>query len=470
MTQSEQNQVPTLLKVGMYSIELIILNVVFYLIYSTKLSGSAEGLYSSAYGYMAMSLSMAYCVGVAVRPMAFFLRSDRKGTIIGNVAVAVSIMAAAFLLFVAAIKRSNDFMSWRIILMFLSLFVLLVVWRYICRSTIYYLRSNGRNARRIIFVGYNDTLLELNNEFRNSFYGYKVLGWFCDEEPAEAPEGFTHLGKVADIERYLEQHPEVHQLYCSLPSIRATEIRAIVRACDHHCVRFFSVPQVRNYLKRQMQMEIVGAVPVLYMHEDPLSSLSNRMLKRTFDIVVSGLFLIPFWVLIYPVIAILTKILQPGPVFFKQKRNGLNGEEFLCYKFRSMKVNADADRLQATKDDPRKTPFGNFLRKSSIDELPQFINVFKGDMSIVGPRPHMVAHTEEYSALIDKYMVRHWVKPGITGWAQVRGARGETKELWQMEDRIRKDIWYIENWTLFLDIKIMFLTIRNAIGGDKQAY
>ena len=135
-----------------------------------------------------------------------------------------------------------------------------------------------------------------------------------------------------------------------------------------------------------------------------------------------------------------------------------------------MKVNVDADKIQATKDDPRKTKFGNFLRKSSIDELPQFINVLKGDMSVVGPRPHMVKHTEEYSALIEKYMVRHWVRPGITGWAQVTGARGETQELWQMEDRIKKDVWYIENWSFFLDIKIMFLTVWNAVAGDKQAY
>lgn len=470
MTAAQQNQMPTLLKAGMYFSEIVILNLVFYIFYSSRFVAHSGNLYASAFGYMAMTLTMAYCLGVTVRPIAFFLRSDRKGSIPGNVLAALGVTIAVFLLFVSAIGRSSYFMSWRIAAMFVALYVMLVIWRYICRTLIHILRSNGRNSRFIIFVGYNDTLLELFREFSNSFYGYTVWGCFCDEELVDAPEGLVRLGKVADLEDYLTQHPDIHQLYCSLPSVRANEIRSIVRACDRHCVRFFSVPQVRNYLKRQMRMEIVGSVPVLYFHDNPLSSLTNRIIKRTFDIVVSSLFLIPFWLLIYPVVAILTKILQPGPVFFKQKRNGLNGEEFLCYKFRSMKVNADSDRLQATKDDPRKTPFGNFLRKSSIDELPQFINVFKGEMSIVGPRPHMVAHTEEYSALIDKYMVRHWVKPGITGWAQVRGARGETKELWQMEDRIRKDIWYIENWSLWLDIKIMLYTVWNAVCGDKQAY
>ena len=157
-------------------------------------------------------------------------------------------------------------------------------------------------------------------------------------------------------------------------------------------------------------------------------------------------------------------------MFFKQKRTGLYGREFYCYKFRTMKVNVDADNLQATKDDPRKTRVGEFLRHTSIDELPQFINVFKGDMSIVGPRPHMLKHTEEYSKLIDTYMVRHAVKPGITGWAQVTGYRGQTEELWQMEGRVEKDIWYIEHWSFALDLKIMAFTVINAIKGEEQAF
>lgn len=470
MNRPNHPNIPTVLKVGVYFCELIIVNYLFYLFYGKTFAAGPGGIYSWAYGYMSMSLSMAYCVGVLVRPISFYMRSSRRGNIISNVTIADVCMAASFLLFMAVVGRYSFFANWKVVALFFSIFVCLSVWRYLCRTIIRYLRSRGRNLQKIVMVGYNDTLLEIFAELKNADYGYRVLGFFADEERTDLPEGLIRLGRVADVVPYIEENSAVNQLYCSLPSVRATEIRDIINSCDHCCVRFYSVPQVRNYLKRKMRMDLLGSVPILYAHENPLSSFTNQAIKRAFDIVVSGLFLIPFWLLIYPVIAILTKILQPGPVFFKQKRNGLNGEEFLCYKFRSMKVNADADRVQATKDDPRKTPFGNFLRKSSIDELPQFINVFKGDMSIVGPRPHMVAHTEEYSALIDKYMIRHWVKPGITGWAQVRGARGETKELWQMEDRIRKDIWYIENWSLGLDIKIMFLTVWNAVVGDKQAY
>jgi putative colanic acid biosynthesis UDP-glucose lipid carrier transferase len=172
-----------------------------------------------------------------------------------------------------------------------------------------------------------------------------------------------------------------------------------------------------------------------------------------------------------PIVALIIKRQSPGPLFFRQERTGLNGETFYCYKFRSMHVNKDADTMQATKDDPRKFPFGNFMRKTNIDELPQFINVLKGDMSIVGPRPHMLKHTEMYHQLIDEYMVRHYCKPGITGLAQVRGYRGETKELWMMEKRVESDIEYMESWTFLMDIKICLETaFQMLFHQSKNAY
>ena len=188
-----------------------------------------------------------------------------------------------------------------------------------------------------------------------------------------------------------------------------------------------------------------------------------------FDIVFSSIFLV-FYPLIYIPVAIAIKLSSPGPVYFKQERTGYRGKSFLCYKFRTMRVNATADINQATKNDPRKTRVGDFLRRTSIDELPQFINVLKGDMSVVGPRPHMLKHTEDYSLIVDRYMVRHAVKPGITGLAQVKGYRGATDELWKMEKRVEFDVYYIENWTIFLDIKIIIRTIMNAFSGDKNAY
>lgn len=193
-------------------------------------------------------------------------------------------------------------------------------------------------------------------------------------------------------------------------------------------------------------------------------------IKRIFDIVISLIILltVSWWLTL--IVGLITKLQMPGPIFFKQKRTGQYGKEFNMIKFRTMRVNSQADTLQASKNDERVTRWGLFLRKTSIDEIPQILNVLKGDMSLIGPRPHMVLHTEQYSELIDDYMLRLSAKPGITGWAQVNKARGETKEVWQMEDRVNKDIWYIEHWSLWLDLRIMFLTFRTILGKDELAY
>ena len=213
----------------------------------------------------------------------------------------------------------------------------------------------------------------------------------------------------------------------------------------------------------------MGDTTVFTNHLEPLMKPANKFIKRTFDILFSLVVLV-FLAVLTPFIALIIKIQSPGPVFFRQARTGLNGRNFNCYKFRSMHVNKDADLIQATEHDPRKFAFGNIMRKSNIDELPQFFNVLIGDMSIVGPRPHMLHHTEVYRELIDTYMVRHFVKPGITGWAQVTGFRGETKELWQMKGRVKRDIWYIENWTIWLDLIIIWKTAKQIFVHDEMAY
>ena len=311
-------------------------------------------------------------------------------------------------------------------LFYVALIIVIISYRLISRHFLELYRKKGGNVRKVVLVGSHENMQEL--------------------------------------------YHAINQLYCSLPSVRSAEIVPIINYCENHLVRFFSVPNVRNYLKRRMHFELLGNVPVLSIRCEPLESLENRIIKRTFDVICSGLFLITVFPFVYIFFGIAIKLSSPGPVFFKQKRSGEDGREFWCYKFRSMKVNTQCDTLQATENDPRKTRIGEIMRKTSVDELPQFINVLKGDMSIVGPRPHMLKHTEEYSNLINKFMVRHFVKPGITGWAQVTGYRGETKELWQMEGRVQRDIWYIEHWTFLLDLYIMYKTVYNAIRGEKEAY
>lgn len=480
MTNSFQSKQADGIRLFMYCSEIIIVNVMFYVFYKNIFAPYCRSIFdaSALYGWMSMALTISYIVGVWIKPVAFYYRGSRAGTIFENVSVAVLIMAATYLIIlsvfgrVSMLRDSNSFVLfslWRPTGMFIAIACFMILWRTICRTLLRYIRRAGQNIHRVVFVGGGDNIYELFEEMNNPIYGYSVEGYFNESQIDKAPKSLQYLGKVEEVYDYLKSH-DVHQLYCSLPSSMSHKIVPLINYCEKNFIRFFSVPNVRNYLKRQMNMEILGSVPVLYMREEPLNSLGNRIIKRTFDIVVSGLFMIPFWIIIYPIVAIISKITQPGPVFFKQQRNGLNGAVFYCYKFRSMKENADADVVQATENDPRKTKFGELLRRTNIDELPQFINVLKGDMSIVGPRPHMLKHTADYSALIDKYMVRHWVKPGITGWAQVTGSRGETRELWQMEERIVKDIWYIEHWSPWLDIRIIFMTIVNSFGGDMQAY
>ncbi len=200
------------------------------------------------------------------------------------------------------------------------------------------------------------------------------------------------------------------------------------------------------------------------------SVLSSQVSKRIFDFLFSLIVFMFVFPIVFIIVAILIKCSSQGPIFFKQMRTGLNGADFCCYKFRTMVVNKEADTKQANANDPRKTKIGDFLRRTNIDELPQFINVLKGEMSVVGPRPHMLKHTYDYSALIDNYMDRHAVKPGITGWAQINGFRGETRRLEQMVTRVNADLWYIENWSLVLDVKIILFTICGFVKPDRNAY
>jgi len=357
-------------------------------------------------------------------------------------------------------------------LFYIVLILVIVSYRLAFRYFLELYRKQGGNVRKVILIGSHENMQELYHAMTDDpTSGYRVLGYFEDFPSDRYPSDVSYLGHPQEVNNFLKQNVgRVDQLYCSLPSARSAEIVPIINYCENHLVRFFSVPNVRNYLKRRMHFEMLGNVPVLSIRREPLELLENRIVKRTFDIVCSTLFLCTIFPFIYIIVGVAIKMSSPGPIFFKQKRSGEDGKEFWCYKFRSMRVNAQCDTLQATEHDPRKTRIGEIIRKTSIDELPQFINVFKGDMSIVGPRPHMLKHTQEYSLLINKFMVRHLVKPGITGWAQVTGYRGETKELWQMEGRVMRDIWYIEHWTFLLDLYIMYKTVYNAIHGEKEAY
>ena len=351
---------------------------------------------------------------------------------------------------------------------------LYAVWHLLVRWIIGRIRRRGSNTYTVAMVGSDPNMLQVSQFLSDSWTdeGYKVLGMFTDR-PEEIPEGVTNLGTPEDAIPYIiGHHALLKEILCSLnPATETDYVHRLVSTCESQMVRFKYVPGMEGYPKRKMTISQLGNVNVISLHEEPLNTPLAKFIKRSADVLFSGLFLITLFPVIWLVCAIGIKLSSPGPVFFKQKRTGYEGKEFWCYKFRSMHQSADADTKQAVKGDSRVFKFGKFLRKSSIDELPQFINVFKGDMSIIGPRPHMVHHTDIYSDLIGDYMIRHLAKPGITGWAQVNGCRGETKELSEMKERVEKDIWYIEHWSVELDVSIFLKTVWQILRHeDEKAY
>ena len=302
---------------------------------------------------------------------------------------------------------------------------------------------------------------------RNVYNGIVILGFF-DDNPNQ--NGGDVLGSIEQAKDYILKNG-VSNIFCTLPTSAEEKIVDFIKFSESHVINFHIVPAIGYYYAgAQPIVEQIGKMPVFVLRNIPLSYIHNVFIKRGMDILVSLIALLILVPLLFPVLSILIKLSSPGPVFFKQKRTGKRGNEFYCYKFRTMRCSADAHTKQATADDDRKTKLGNFLRKTSLDELPQFFNVLIGNMSLVGPRPHMLMHTYTYSPQVDKYMVRHFVKPGITGLAQVRGFRGETKDIELMENRILCDIEYVENWTLGMDFKILIKTVLMVLKGDEKAY
>ena len=364
--------------------------------------------------------------------------------------------------------RAIHFMArlgWQLFAMGFVMLVTIILLRFIERWLVKKLRQSGYNTRYVTLVGTDKELLHLYKKLiSNSTFGYRVRSIYGEIE------GLSHDGSVMDFETQLTRPDDLKlgdEVYLCVPRNERKLIEQTARLCDKRMAKFYYMPTAEE--KLNLQPVLIDDIGIMTTYTSPLEEPLNRLLKRLSDIVLSIMCLIPTGLLL-PFIVLAIKRQSPGPVFFRQLRTGIDGHDFYCYKFRSMHVNSDADRLQATKDDPRKFPFGDFMRKTNIDELPQFWNVLIGNMSIVGPRPHMLAHTEQYEKLIDRYMVRHFVKPGITGWAQVTGFRGETRELWQMEGRVERDIWYIQHWSSWLDIRIIWMTIKAVFHRDANAY
>lgn len=344
-------------------------------------------------------------------------------------------------------------------------FALITIFKYLL---FYYLKKyriiTGSNFRNAVIIGYTPEAIRLKEVFENrNDYGYRFFGFFSDKKT-----NANILGKIDSIKQFVLDK-NIDEIYCSLNEISNEQVKDLVEFADDNKVAIKFIPDSKEIFSKNLKIDYYELFPVLSLQRTQLHQPIIKFVKRVFDIIFSLFVMIFLLSWLVPILAVLIKLESPGPIFFRQGRPGLDEREFFCYKFRSMKVNKTTEK-EASKNDPRVTKIGKFMRKTSIDELPQFLNVLVGEMSVVGPRPHLWSQNKAYGSKIKKYMVRHYVKPGITGLAQVRGFRGEIETDEDMINRIKYDVFYIENWSLILDLKIIVQTVINIFKGEEKAY
>jgi putative colanic acid biosysnthesis UDP-glucose lipid carrier transferase len=323
----------------------------------------------------------------------------------------------------------------------------------------------GGNFRNTIIIGYTQSAINLKTLFNTRpDYGYRFKGFFSDNISNDEV-----VGNFSEIEEYVLEN-NIDDVYCALKELDNERLKKLLFFADNNNITIKFIPEANEIYAKNLKIDYYEFFPVLSIEQSPLNDSLFLLIKRLFDIVFSLLFIVFIISWVAPILALLIKLESKGPVIFKQRRNGLNFHEFYCYKFRSMAANANIE--PATEGDERVTKIGKFMRKTSLDELPQYFNVLFGDMSVVGPRPHEPSYNEMYvkTAKMDRFMMRHIIKPGITGLAQVKGYRGEVKVSNDIVNRVRLDLFYIENWSLFLDLKIIFQTIIILIKGQDKAY
>ena len=347
------------------------------------------------------------------------------------------------------------------------LYLFLLVWRFIVFLMLKRELKNSKNRRGVVIVGISVASIHFK-EFVDdrTEYGINILGFFSEK----GNEKVTILGGYDDVIPYC-QHHKVSEIICSVDKLSKEVINNILEFAENNFISLKIIPDSAGFMGRNFVTTFIEHIPLLALRKNPFDEATNQLLKRGFDILFSLIVILFVLSWLTPIIAIVIKLNSKGPVFFLQERSGIRNKSFRCFKFRTMKSEKNAEFKQATKNDSRITKFGAFLRKTSLDELPQFFNVLLGNMSIVGPRPHPLKLTEEYSQKVDKYMVRHLVKPGITGLSQVMGYRGETQhDLYLMKMRVRMDRFYIDNWSFYLDLKVVWATILLMFRKDKNAY
>lgn len=372
-------------------------------------------------------------------------------------------------LFFLVISRQTEFSRLFIVLNVCNFAFLLMMNRFLYFGFKQYITIKNKLVSNVIILGYNETAKKLAKYFEEDEFHTHLLGFIEEEENMNELTHYPVLAGIGNLIHTAEKL-NVQEIYSTLTPEQNKHIYSLMNDAEEKCMRFKVVPNLSIFLKKPVVIDYIRDMPILSLRSDPLEDIWNRMKKRMLDVMVS-FFVITFilsWLM--PLLGLLIKLESRGPIFFVQTRTGRTDKPFKCLKFRSMCANNENEFIQATVNDHRVTKIGAFIRKTSLDEFPQFLNVFIGNMSIVGPRPHMIQHTTSFSKLVDHYMVRQFLKPGITGWAQINSYRGEITHPEQLQMRIASDLWYLENWTIWLDLRIIFLTVYQVLKGDKNAY
>lgn len=434
-----------------YLLDLAIINLFSFLMLSEA--------FCSLYFTIFISLSwLIIAINVGFYEVYRFTKVVEIGNKVAKQFALFTILCYAFSGFYVKNSNSQDTLQYTLV----SILVIATLKLFIYYFLRKYRSLFGGNFRKVVIVGAYKNVEQLANFFNeNPDYGYQLIKVFNLNEDKKA--------QIEECFLFVDEN-KIDEIYCSMSDLTTNQINNFIDFSDNNLKILKFLPDDKEIFARNMKLDYYGFIPIASLRDIPLDDILNQMIKRMFDIVFSLIIIIFVLSWLIPILAVFIKLESYGPIFFKQKRNGLNYHEFNCYKFRSMRLNAIADLEQVSKNDPRITNVGRFMRKTSIDELPQFFNVFLGDMSVVGPRPHMVSHTEMYARKVDKFMVRHFIKPGITGLAQTNGFRGEVENDKDIIYRVKYDIFYMENWSILLDLKIIFMTVVNAIKGDKKAY
>ncbi len=455
-----ENRIYKFIQLGFLIFELLIFNAVIHLTFFNSTVGVYDPFGSEVSLWFVFNvvwltsilINRTYLVKNLERSIS--LVSSGTRTIVTFIAFILS-----YLVFVKTIYFSEQLLFQT----FLLITLCIIGFRLAFRFCVFTFMPNGIEAKNVVILGQGAIANDLNSFFKTKrILGYSLKKRFDD--PTRDSDTY-----IKELSNYCHEN-KVEEIYYASNFMSKEFMRKIIDFADNNLIRFRFALDYQGYLRGNTSLEYYDQTPVFTYRKEPLEHLSNRVIKRIFDIFFSSIVILLIYPIMFPVLAVLIKLSSPGPVLFVQDRSGRNNETFRCYKFRTMTVNTNSNSTQATKNDARVTRLGAFLRKTSLDEFPQFLNVLIGNMSVVGPRPHMLQHTEDYGKIVNRFMVRHLVKPGISGHAQVCGFRGNTENDEAMEGRVKHDVYYLENWSLLFDLKIVFYTVYNIFKGEENAF